>query len=118
MSHEIILQGFLIKNKIQISTNRAEEIRNQNISNQIWAGLQSAILGGGAAALHDSISKGFAQGREQIKSIENSIDYRAEYFQYGNIESISKIYEIEADPNFDKWIDEIAIEDLKKSISL
>jgi hypothetical protein len=117
MSHEIILIGFLMKKKTQISANKAEEIRNQNISNQIWAGLQSAILGGGgAAALQDSISKGFTQGREQIDSIENATEYKTEYFQFGDPESIVRINQIEADLNFEKWVDEYTIEEIKKSI--
>lgn len=114
---EIILVGFLMKKKTQVSASKAEEIRNQNISNQIWAGLQSAILGGGgAAALQDSISKGFTQGREQVESIENSIEYKTEYFQFGDPESIARINQIEADLNFDKWIDEYTIEEIKRSI--
>lgn len=115
---EIVTLGFLIKKKAQITTDRAEEIRNANISNQIWAGIQSAILGGGgAAALQDSISRGFRQGKEQIDSIENAIEYKSEYFQHGDPESIARINQIEADPNFDKWIDEYAIEQLKRSIA-
>ena len=72
---EIVVLGFLIKKKLQVSAHRAEEIRNQNISSQIWAGIQSAILGGsGAYALQDSISKGFKQGNSHIDAIENGIE--------------------------------------------
>jgi hypothetical protein len=117
MSHEIIIQGFLMKKQVQISANKAEEIRNQNISNQIWAGLQSAILGGGgAASLQDSISRGFREGKQHVENLENGIEYKSEYFQFGDPESIRRITQIEADPNFDRWLDEITIEDLKNSI--
>jgi hypothetical protein len=117
MSHEIIIQGFLMKKQVQISANKAEEIRNQNISNQIWAGLQSAILGGGgAASLQDSISKGFREGKQHVENLENGIEYKSEYFQFGDPESILRIAQIEADPNFDRWLDEITIKDLKNSI--
>jgi hypothetical protein len=117
MSHEIIIQGFLMKKQVQISANKAEEIRNQNISNQIWAGLQSAILGGGgAASLQDSISRGFREGKQHVENLENGIEYKSEYFQFGDPESIRRIAQIEADPNFDRWLDEITIEDLKNSI--
>jgi hypothetical protein len=117
MSHEIIIQGFLMKKQVQISANKAEEIRNQNISNQIWAGLQSAILGGGgAASLQDSISKGFREGKQHVENLENGIEYKSEYFQFGDPESIRRIAQIEADPNFDRWLDEITIADLKNSI--
>jgi hypothetical protein len=117
MSHEIIIQGFLMKKQVQISANKAEEIRNQNISNQIWAGLQSAILGGGgAASLQDSISRGFREGKQHVENLENGIEYKSEYFQFGDPESIRRIAQIEADPNFDRWLDEITIKDLKNSI--
>jgi len=117
MSHEIIIQGFLMKKQVQISANKAEEIRNQNISNQIWAGLQSAILGGGgAASLQDSISRGFREGKQHVDNLENGIEYKSEYFQFGDPESIRRIAQIEADPNFDRWLDEITIADLKNSI--
>lgn len=117
MSYEIIVQGFLVRKQVQISASKAEEIRNQNISNQIWAGLQSAILGGGgAASLQDSISRGFRDGKQHVENLENGIEYRSEYFQYGDPASVARIAQIEADPNFDKWLDEITIEDIKKSI--
>jgi hypothetical protein len=117
MSHEIILQGFLLKKQNKISADKAEEIRNQNISNQIWAGLQSAILGGGGAtALQDSISRGFREGKQHVENLENGIEYKSEYFQYGDLDSVQRIAQIEADPNFDRWMDEITIEEIKNSI--
>jgi hypothetical protein len=117
MSHEIVIQGFLMKKQTYVSASKAEEIRNQNISNQIWAGLQSAILGGGgAASLQDSISKGFREGKQHVENLENGIEYKSEYFQYGDPESLARIAQIEADPNFDKWLDDITIEDIKNSI--
>jgi hypothetical protein len=117
MSHEIVQQGFLLKKEVTVSAQKAEELRNQNMSAHIWAGLQSAILGGGgAAALQDSISKGFREANSQIDNLKNSLEYKSEYFQYGDPESVTRIRQIEADPNFDRWMDEMAIEDIKKSV--
>lgn len=117
MSGEIVLQGFLVKKKVEVSERQAEKVRNQNISAQIQAAISSAILGGaGVDAVRDSISKGFREGKSQVEALENSIEYRAEYFQHGDSDSVARIKQIEADPEFDRWIDEVAIEALKGSI--
>lgn len=118
MNREIVLQGYLIKKKNVISSIRAEEIRNQNISAQIYAAISSAILGGGTVdAVRDSIGKGFSEGKNQVENLENSLEYRSEYFQYGDSDSLFRIREIESNPDFDRWIDELTIEDIKSSIS-
>jgi hypothetical protein len=115
---EIVLQGFLMKKKNEISASKAEEIRNQNISAQIYASISSAILGGGSVdAIKNSIQQGFREGKTQVENLENGLEYRSEYFQHGDPDSISRILQIESDPNFDKWIDEIAIAEIKLSIS-
>lgn len=115
---EIVLQGFLMKKKVEVSPTKAEEIRNQNISAQIYAAISSAILGGGSVdAVKDSIGMGFREGKNQVESLENGLEYRSEYFQHGDLDSVSRIQQIESDPNFDKWIDEMAIEEIKRSIS-
>lgn len=117
MAGEIVVQGFLLKKKVSVSANRAEEIRNQNISAQIHAAISSAILGGGSVnAIKDSISKGFTEGKKQVESLENSIEYRSEYFQHGDPDSVARILQIETDPDFDRWLDEMTIEELKRSI--
>ena len=115
---EIVQQGFLMKKEVEVSAQKAEDIRNQNISAHIWAGIQSAMLGGGGtAALQDSIGKGFREANSQIDNLKNSIEYKSEYFQYGDSESIARIRQIEEDPNFDRWMDQMAIEDIKNSVS-
>jgi hypothetical protein len=115
---EIVLQGFLMKKKVEVSSTKAEQIRNQNISAQIYAAISSAILGGGTVdAVKDSIGKGFSEGKNQVENLENSLEYRSEYFQYGDSDSLSRIREIESNPDFDRWIDQLTIEDIKSSIS-
>lgn len=117
MFGEIVAQGFLLKKKVSISANRAEDIRNQNISAQIHAAISSAILGGGSVdSIKDSISKGFREGKTQVEALENSIEYRSEYFQHGDPDSVARIHQIEADPNFDRWLDEMTIDEIKRSI--
>lgn len=117
MLGEITLQGFLFKRKLTIPPTKAEEIRNMNISAQIHSAISSAILGGGSVdSIRDSIGKGFKMGKEQVQSLEDNVEYRSEYFQYGDPDSVARIKEIESDLAFDKWIDEVAIEDIKRSV--
>ncbi len=117
MHNEIVLQGFLVKKKNEISASTTEKIRNLNISAQVEASIRSAILGGGGLdAIKNSISKGFNQGNEHIENLKNTIEYRSDYFQYGNPESLSKIKEIENSPDFDKWVDVYTIHEIKKSM--
>ncbi len=117
MSGEIVLQGFLVKKKVEVSERQAENIRNQNISAQIHAAISSALLGGaGVEAVKNSISQGFREGKSQVEALENSIEYRSEYFQHGDPDSLARIKEIEGQPDFDRWIDEMAIESIKTSI--
>ncbi len=117
MKHEIVVVGFLMKKKVVISNEKAENIRNRSISAQIDASIRAAILGGGGVdGIRDSISRGFRQGKEHVEDLENAIEYRSEYFQYGDPESVARIREIESDPQFDKWIDEIIISDIKSSV--
>jgi hypothetical protein len=118
MNHEIVVQGYLIKKKKTISAPKAEEIRNVNISAQINASIRAAILGGGSMdAIRNSISDGFKRGKEQVEDLENLTEYKSEYFQYGDRESLARIKEIESDPQFDKWLDELTISDIKNSVS-
>lgn len=119
MNYEIITLGYLIKKKNQISTSKAEEIRNLNISAQIEASIRGAILGGGSLdAIRDSISSGFKRGKEQIADLENLTEYRSEYFQFGDPDSILRIKEIEENPDFDRWLDETVVADIRKSVIL
>lgn len=117
MLREIVTVGFLVKKKVTVSNAMAENIRNRSMSAQIDASIRSAILGGGSVdAIRDSISKGFRQGKDHVQDLENSIEYRSEYFQYGDPESVARIREIEADPEFDRWLDDITISDIKGSV--
>jgi len=118
MHGEITLQGFLIKKKNEISSTKAEQIRNYSISAQVNASIKSAILGSGSIDdIKYSISSGFKQGNAQIENIKNSVEYKTEYFQYGDPESIVRINDIENSIEFEKWIDEYAINEIKKSLT-
>lgn len=117
MNYEIVAQGYLIKKKNQISASKAEQIRNLNISAQVEASIKAAILGGGSLdAIRNSISSGFRRGKEQIEDLENLTEYRSEYFQFGDLKSVLRIKEIEENLDFDRWLDETVIADIKKSV--
>lgn len=114
---EIVLQGYLIKKRKIISQTDAEKIQNQSISAHIYAAITSALLGSGSIdSIKNSIKKGFSEGKNQVENLKNSIEYRSEYFQYGDHDSVFKIKEIENSPDFDRWIDSYIIDEIKKSI--
>lgn len=118
MNYEIVTQGYLVKKKNQISASKAEQIRNLNISAQVEASIKAAILGGGSLdAIRNSISSGFRRGKEQVEDLENLTEYRSEYFQFGDLESVLRIKEIEENIDFDRWLDETVITDIKNSVS-
>lgn len=117
MNYEIVAVGYLLKKQVNISSDKAENIRNLSIAAQVDASIRAAILGGGSVdAIRDSIFKGFRQGNNHVEELKNSIEYRSEYFQYGDPESVARIRQLEEDPQFDRWLDEMVISDIKGSV--
>jgi glucuronate isomerase len=112
---EILKVAYEVEVHSELSDKKREQIRNRAISDSIWGSIMAATYDPGKAGeVHIATQKGFNMGNKIINSFENRPDVRIEYFQIGHQESLDKIKEIEASPDFVRWITDYEIEQLKK----
>jgi len=112
---EILKVAYEVEVHSELSDKKREQIRNRAVADSIWGSIMAATLAPDKAGeLLGATQKGFNMGNKIINSFENRPDVRLEYFQIGNQESLDRIKEIEASPDFVRWITDYEIEQLKK----
>ena len=106
---------WLMKTSQEVSEEDAQKIRQKAMSDMLYGAIQTAAYSGANQSMdaQTAMQRGWNEANKQIEMLEDGTEMHREMFLIGDPNTISRIQEIETNPDFRGWSNSYIMDQIK-----
>lgn len=106
---------WFMKTSQEVSEEDAQKIRQKAMSDMLYGAIQTAAYSGANQSMdaQTAMQRGWNEANKQIEMLEDGTEMHREMFLIGDPNTISRIQEIETNPDFRGWSNSYIMDQIK-----